>query len=446
MYKYDRIADELEEGIKNGVYREGERLPSVRELCRTHSCNKSTAIQALRELESRRLAYSVRRSGHYVLKKSFQSSRVPRGEFDFATASPDWNAFPYEEFQHCIRKAMDLYQRDLFGYGTERGLPALLKAAKRQLENHQVFVKEEQLIVTSGVQEALFILMSIPVPNGKETILVEQPGYHLMIECLNQTGKKAAGIERTAQGIDLARLEELFRQGDIKYFCTMPRFHNPLGTSYTKQEKLAILKLAEKYDVYIVEDDYLADYDRDSKADPIFSYDTNDRVIYLKSYSKIMFPGLRIGVAAVPAALMHAFQRYRSYIHIDSPMISQGALEIYIQSGMFEHHRNNIQAPYLRRAQELNDAVRKMGESNPQLVRLAGPTYCMHTHFELAPGANAERLIENARLRGVAIETAKTNYLAGFPKRNIIKLNVSMIEAERIGEGIGKLTEALAGV
>ncbi len=444
MYIYYRIADELEEGIKQGTYREGKKLPSVRELCAVYRCNKSTAIQALKELENRKLAYVVPRSGHYVLKRSFQSAREPRGEYDFATAAPDWNAFPYAEFQHCIRKAMDFYQRDLFGYGTQRGLPTLLKAAKQQLESHQVFAKVERLIVTSGVQEALFILMSMPFPNGKETILVEQPGYHLVVEYLNRFGRKALGIERTAYGIDLARLEELFRQGDIKFFCTMPRFHNPLGTSYSKQEKLAILKLADKYDVYIVEDDFLADFERDAKADPIYSYDSRDRVIYLKSYSKIMFPGLRIGVAVLPPTLMPAFQQYRKYIHIDSSMISQGALEIYIQSGMFDHHRNKIQTPYLSRAQALNDAVGVMGATLPDLVRLAGPTGCMHTHIELDRRVNVDRLIEGAERRGVVVETANINYLADFPRRKIVKLNVSMVEAERIGEGIGRLAEVLS--
>jgi len=242
--------------------------------------------------------------------------------------------------------------------------------------------------------------MSVPFPNGKETILVEQPGYHLLIEYLNRFGTRALGIERTAQGIDLARLEELFARGDIKFFYAMPRFHNPLGTSYSKQEKLAILKLAERYDVYVVEDDFLVDFESDPKADPIYAYDASDRVIYLKSYSKILFPGLRIGIAVLPPALMPVFQQYRKYIHIDSSMISQAALEIYIQSGMFDHHKTKIRASYLQRAQALNEAVRTLGETLPGRVRLSGPTHCMHTHFELDRQVNVNRLIERAKTEG----------------------------------------------
>lgn len=110
----------------------------------------------------------------------------------------------------------------------------------------------------------------------------------------------------------------------------MPRLHNPLGTSYTRREKEKIIELADKYDVYIVEEDYLADFEQNSKVDPIFSYDTNQRVIYLKSYSKIMFPGLRIGIAVLPEKTTEEFGKYKKLADIDSPMISQAALEIYI--------------------------------------------------------------------------------------------------------------------
>ncbi|WP_251862387.1 aminotransferase class I/II-fold pyridoxal phosphate-dependent enzyme [Clostridium sp. Marseille-Q2269] len=110
----------------------------------------------------------------------------------------------------------------------------------------------------------------------------------------------------------------------------MPRFHNPLGTCYSQIQKRTIVKLAQKYDVFIVEDDYLADLEQDSKADPLYSYGDFSHVIYLKSYSKIIFPGLRIGVAVIPEVLIENFGKYKRLIDVDSSMLSQGALEIYI--------------------------------------------------------------------------------------------------------------------
>ena len=108
--------------------------------------------------------------------------------------------------------------------------------------------------------------------------------------------------------------------------------------------------LAKKYNVFIVEDDYLADLETDSKADPLYSLDHGNHVIYLKSYSKIIFPGLRVGVAVIPTAISSAFHTYKKILDIDSPMISQAALEIYIKSGMFERHKNKIKSSYNNRS------------------------------------------------------------------------------------------------
>ncbi|MFA9464735.1 MAG: aminotransferase class I/II-fold pyridoxal phosphate-dependent enzyme [Velocimicrobium sp.] len=118
-----------------------------------------------------------------------------------------------------------------------------------------------------------------------------------------------------------------------------PGYHNPLGTSYSQKEKKEILELAQKYNVFIVEDDYLADFEQNSKADPIYSYDDFTHVIYLKSYSKVIFPGLRIGIAVIPDKLIETFSQYKRILDIDSSMLSQAALEIYIKNGMFERHK-----------------------------------------------------------------------------------------------------------
>ncbi|TXK76782.1 PLP-dependent aminotransferase family protein [Paenibacillus sp. N3.4] len=444
MYKFVKIAHDVEQNIRTAVYKEGEKLPSIRAFCKQYQCNKSTVIQALQDLENRQVIYAVPRSGYYVLKRTLKPLSAEKGVYDFANAAPDWNEFPYADFQHCIRKAIDAYQQDLFLYGTSKGLLSLVRVVQRQLENTQVFAKEEQIIVTSGVQQALFILQAIAFPNGKEKIVVEQPGYHILIDYINQYGRNAVGIERTAQGIDLNRLEQIFQQGDIKFFYTMPRFHNPLGTSFSKEEKLAIVKLAEKYDVYLVEDDFLADFEQNTKADPLYAYDEHDRVIYLKSYSKIMFPGLRIGIAVVPQALTEAFHQYKKYIDIDSSMISQAALEIYIKSGMFDHHKFKIQAPYIKRSQALNDAIKTyIGETLQAAGYIHQPTLCMHTHIVLDKRVNLNQLLLHAKKRKVIIETADRNYLTGFPRRKIVKLNVSHIAEEQISVGVEKVAEVI---
>lgn len=145
-------------------------------------------------------------------------------------------------------------------------------------------------------------------------------------------------IERRIDGINLEELEEQFKSGKIKFFYTIPRFHYPLGHSYSDQEKRAILDLANQYGVYIVEDDYLGDLD--SKKGQTFHYlDTEDRVIYIKSFSTSLFPALRITALILPNALKEAFVSYKNILDYDSNLIMQKALSLYIDSQLFEKNR-----------------------------------------------------------------------------------------------------------
>lgn len=141
--------------------------------------------------------------------------------------------------------------------------------------------------------------------------MLELPTYHNMPSLLGGLNVPIAGVRRTQDGLDWASLERQFAEEEIKFFYVMPRFHNPIGTSLTVAEKKRLIRLAQRYDVYLVEDDYLSDLEDNTKQDPLWSYDTEGRVIYLKSYSKILFPGLRIGVAVLPLPLIQSFGAYK---------------------------------------------------------------------------------------------------------------------------------------
>ncbi|WP_394542894.1 aminotransferase-like domain-containing protein, partial [Priestia aryabhattai] len=357
MLKYETIYHSLLQKIQSGDFPAGAKLPSIRGLSLEYICSKSTIISALKRLEEQHIIYSIPKSGYYVVEHRVFEEPTSTEGVDFATSSPTWHAFPYKDFQQCINKAIDTYQEELFRYGTPKGFSLLITEAKKLLESYQVFTKSEQIFITSGVQQALALLSMMPFPNNGSTILVEQPSYHLYMDMLKTYGIRAIGIQRTAQGIDLKQLEKIFNEEEIKFFYTMPRFHNPLGTSYSKKDKEAILQLAYKYNVYIVEDDYLADFEYNTKNDPLFAEDTKEQVIYLKSFSKIMFPGLRIGLAVLPPSILNTFQKFRMTIDIDSSMISQAALYLYIKSGMFEHNKSKVSSIYHKRAQVLHQLL-----------------------------------------------------------------------------------------
>ncbi|WP_025844462.1 PLP-dependent aminotransferase family protein [Brevibacillus agri] len=426
------------------AYQDGDKLPSIRELSARYQCSKSTVISALNELEKRHLIYSVDRSGFYVVKKEREAEQKDTDIIDFATSAPDPDVFPYLDFQHCINKAIETYRNDLFLYGTPKGLPTLIPVIARHLANHQVFAKPANMFITAGVQQALSILCTIPFPNGRETVLIEQPSYHLFIEYVQLHKLPVKGIRRTAQGIDLDELERLFRTEKIKFFYTMPRFHSPLGTTYSRKEKQRIAELAQQYDVYIVEDDHMADLEHDSKADPLFAYDRFGRTIYLKSYSKIIFPGLRLGAAVIPDALCETFLAYKRLLDIDSSMLSQAALEIYLKSGMFERHRQKIRQSYQHRSNLLTATLLAHAARPDALFTFHPLPYPgIHTHLVLDQRIHVSRLIQQLKKRSILLEAADRHYLPDFPRENILKLDVSNVKEEAVEKGINQLMAVL---
>ncbi|MFK7693198.1 PLP-dependent aminotransferase family protein [Paenibacillus sp. HJGM_3] len=445
MYKYQMMFNEMERKMERRIFKEGDKIPSIQTLAEQYGCSKSTVLRMLSELEKRHMIYSIPKSGYYVVKgKHGDEGAASSIMLDFAASTPDPDVFPYLDFQQCINKAIDTYKNNLFRYGTQQGLPSLIRIVQKHLASHQVFTNERNIVITSGIQQALFILSSIPFPNGKKKILVEQPCYHLFIAILETGNIPAVGIQRTAEGIDLEELERIFRTEDIKLFYTMSRFQVPLGTAYSRQEKQKIVELARKYDVLIVEDDHLADLEQDRKRDPLFAYDTSSHVIYLKSYSKVIFPGLRIGVAVIPDALVEIFVRYKKLQDIDSSMLSQGALEIYLKSRMFERHKEKIRSSYARRASIMATCLKEhAGRSNGLFTFYPPDQPSIHTHISLQARIPLSLLLARLQKQSILLEPIDKHYLSSFPKANVLKLNASQVKEDEIAGGIAKIAEEL---
>lgn len=228
-------------------------------------------------------------------------------------------------------------------------------------------------------------------------------------------------MKRTEEGLDIAEVERLFQTESIKFFYTMPRFHNPLGCSLSEREKQELVRLAEAYDVYLVEDDYLGDLEENKKA--LYAYDLSSHVIYLKSFSKMMFPGLRVGAAVLPEALTDTFYAYKKLNDIDCSMISQAALEIYLKSGMYGSHKEKIRDSYKERSLKLHQAIqthRQLGSG--RFTFSSGQAPCMHTHLVLPQDLPASRVIHRLKKQGVILEAIDRHYLSDYQKESIFPM------------------------
>jgi DNA-binding transcriptional MocR family regulator len=281
----------------------------------------------------------------------------------------------------------------------------------------------------------------MPFPNGKTNILVEQPTYWGMLEALKTQRNTVIGIERTPNGIDWATLERYFQSNMIKFFYTIPRFHNPLGTSYTPEDKQRLAELAKANDVYIVEDDYLADLEINSKADPIHAYNGASHVIYLRSFSKVMLPGLRIAAATVPTSFIPLLQRHKQAADLSTSVLSQGVLEIYMKSGMYTHHAKQMKSVYDCRMKHLKEtAQRLLPKDCLYTTQSAGGIFAS---IRLPDSIHTEDLVKRLENRGVDVLATDKHFLSSFPKLNLLRLSIIRTGEQEIEEGIRIIAEEL---
>ena len=346
--KYQEILTTIIDQIENGKLHKGERIPSIRRLSQKFHCSKDTVQRALLELKFKNYIYAVEKSGYYVLEGKSQK------ETPLNLSLSDYNNMAYEDFTTCLTETLVNRENYLFNYYYhQEGLQELIDSLQEYLEKSAIYAKKEDILVTSGTQQALYILSQLPFPNHKKTILLEQPTYHRMNDLVTSLKLPYQTIERDFEGIDLARLEELFKTGDIKFFYTISRFSNPLGLSYLTSEKQRIVELAERYDVYIIEDDYMGDFAKSTDL-PLHYYDTSGHVIYLKSFSMTIFPALRLGTIILPLALTKPFLDHKKMIDYDTNLIMQKALSLYLDSGLFEKNLNYLKQVFQKQRQKID--------------------------------------------------------------------------------------------
>ncbi|MBT2770973.1 PLP-dependent aminotransferase family protein [Halomonas sp. ISL-60] len=452
---YVAIVKQLLQEMKDGKRRPGDKLLSIREAAEAFGCSRNTVMRAYGELEKRHRIYVVPQSGYYI------AHRTPDGEeakataevhdvIDFNWAGPDPSAMPFRDFQHCMNEAIERYREDMFTYSEGQGLASLRLQLARHLRDLQVFTAPERIYVVTGSQQALHLLVGLPFPNGKGNIVVEQPVHAGMVESLRGYGGEVHGISYEEGGMDLERLEALFRDNDVKFFYTVSRFHNPTGYSHTNEARKRMVELAQQYSVYIVEDDYMGDLDGDPRNDPMFAYDPSGWVIYVKSFSKVMLPGLRLGLAVLPDGLREGFLRAKAAADVHTPLLTQGALEVYLESGMFAAHIGRMREIYRRKAVLLQEAYRKHLPPGTAYTRSYSGFY---TTIGLPAPLRAKAVADHLLQRGVRVNPAQRLYLPEFRQENVLRLSVSQVEEgliepgiRAIGDGIRELLRQPTGV
>ena len=303
----------------------------------------------------------------------------------------------------------------------------------KHYRQEQIFTSESNMMITAGAYQALYILAKMPFPNGNSNILVEQPTYSGMLRILDIESNKTIGIERNSEGIDLEKLEAIFRSGNIKFFYLIPRFQNPTGFSYTKEQKMNILTLAAKYNIYIVEDDHLADLETDTKNDSLFAMSQMPNVVYIRSFSKTLLPGIRVASVILPQLLINDFIKYKKLFDIGNSTLNQAALQLFINSGMQEKHYKSLRVEYESKMAELKnfeDTASMLG------LKLYVPPTGFFSYLELPKDISSNKLAGLLKLNNICVARTEDMFIPCFFKDNSLRISICNLNKTTINQSI----------
>lgn len=422
--------------IKAERIKNGQRLPSCREVASCLSINKITVNKAYHELEDEHKVYSIPRGGFYLVN-SEESFRAAIENIDFRTVKPHEGLIPYREFTHVMNKAVDMYKNSLFEYESTGGLASLRNTLKCKFEKDGVYANSENIVITHGAQQAIGLVLQSVFKNKKGKLLVEVPTYSLALKLTEYLEIEVEGIERGKDGFNFREMERIFRSGDISAFYIIPRHHNPTGYTLLEKDKQKIAELAGKYNVLVIEDDYLADLGSRRGSMPIHYYDISKRTVYIRSFSKTFMPGIRMGAAVLPESIIGDVLSLKHMSDLNTSKLPQAALDLFIKSEMYEKHIKKVKKSYeakLRKAKEI------FKDLNPDGLSWHVPEHGIFIWLELPDHIETVKVERKLEEKGILVKEASEFFPKGWSgsgnglkNYNCLRLCISGISEDYMG-------------
>lgn len=431
-YLYQQLAEEIIRRIEEKVIEGEERLPSIKNLSQVLSINIATVVRAYALLEEK--DYIIKKPGSGCFVKS-REERI----LNFASGTPSYDFFPIEDFKKIINHVMDKDGAKAFEYTLGQGDLELRQALREYIRKYNIQSHEDQIHVISGAQQGIDLMVKALL-NQKDTVIIENPSYTGAIGAFKSRGVQLKGVPLKNDGMDLKKLEETIKRNRPKLLYVMPNFQNPTGTSYSGYQKNKILALAKEYNFYILEDDYLSDlsfYSQDSRT--LKSMDKENKVIYLKSFSKIFMPGLRLGFLVVPEELQSALREAKLISDISTSGLLQRALKEYMVQGLWEKHIEALKKLYQRR---FDLAMKEIGERMPKIVKFTFPKGGLNFWFELPETINEEDFINQLKAMNIVVAPGAL-FFHQETEKSYFRMSIANVEDQEIRQGLEKIAQLI---
>ncbi|HNY41058.1 MAG TPA: PLP-dependent aminotransferase family protein [Bryobacteraceae bacterium] len=452
---YKQLYEHIRGEILSGRLARGTKLPATRELSTQLDLNRTTVAAAYELLEKEGLIRGHVGRGSYVAgvgpgagdgfwaprlvqEPAAEAALPPMADdcVNFTSARPAGDVFPLKEFRASCAEVIG---REDAGRILELGSPHGYAPLRRRLLEQAVERGEaregDEVMVTNGCQQALDLLQrTLTVPG--DAVAVEDPIYPGLKILFSQAGVRTYGVKVTAGGMDVDELEALLKRERIRLIAVTPNFQNPTGATMPREARRRLLQVARDAGVAVLENDVYGALRYEGEAvESLKSMDETGIVARLNSFSKIAFPGLRVGWVTARRELTAALAARKQLTDLHSDQLSQAVLLRFMESGRLDAHVARIVEAGRARLAAVDQACKSW---LPAGTRWTHPQGGMNVWVSLPEPLDASALMEKAFAAGVAYLPAKY-FAVGLAEPGGLRLSFAHLSEERIEEGIARL-------
>jgi 2-aminoadipate transaminase len=461
---YRQVADFITAMIERGVLRHGERLPATRELAGQLGLNRTTISAAYGVLEESGLIEGhVGRGSFVAMRDSAKPSGATPGvgtdwdailpplelpapatshvEISFANSRPAEDEFPLSEFRHLSKQVIDSADAtEILQLGSPHGYGPLRRYLLEQAASAGIARSGDDLIITNGCQQALDLLARLFASDGTGVVL-EDPVYHGQVRVFSRAGAKLLSVTLDNDGIDTTALEELLAQQHPRMLIVTPSFQNPTGATLTLERRLEIVKLAQRFGLVLVENDIYSELRYQGRPLPTLKQlDETGNTILLRSYSKVSFPGLRVGWVIAPRAVIARLADIKQISDLHSDQLAQAVLLRFAESGELAHH---LERTRRAGAERLRAVLQACARCLPSGARFTHPKGGMSLWIELPAPLTADGLLRRVQERSVNFLPGRY-FSARRPHVRGLRISFGGLSPEQITRGVEILGDAAA--
>lgn len=470
-----QIREMLVNAVLSGHLAQGTALPSCRKMSKILSVSRNTVVLAYQGLVDDGYLMARERSGFYVsteilsghvesagrsfvTKKNTSASNMdwanrlrdhsgqlkvvmrPKNwrdyPYPFIYGQPDPSLFPIAAWRECTRQAlsktaMEAWTADPYGEDD----PELISQIRtRLLPRRGINASEDEVLITLGAQNALYLLAEMLVDKG-DVVGFDDPGYPDARNIFSRRTDKIKYFSVDEKGMPVDD-----RLNDCNLVFITPSHQSPTTVTFPLDRRNALLQKAQDEDFLIIEDDY--EYETNYVSEPtpaLKSLDVNDRVIYVGSLSKSMFPGLRMGYIVAPKELIVQLRALRRFMYRNAPSNNQRTTALFLGLGHHDTLVHRLQRIYRTRWELMRDALDRHMPGSSEAPSFGGTSYWVKG----PDGLDATKLADDLLAKGVIIEPGEVLFVDKKCPKNFFRLGFSSIAEEKIEEGVRLISEEI---